>query len=94
MKWLFGWPTRGHWILLKPSRVTLRGLAGSKGKGHKLIPAAKVEVSPELALEVSPELTIEVSLEVMSEPIVKVIPTVTHEMHGLGPPMNPHPGGE
>ena len=77
MKQLFGWPARGCWIPLKSSRVTSRGLAGSKGKGRKLVPTAEVEVGPELALEVGPELALEVSLEVMSEPIVKVIPKVT-----------------
>ena len=80
MKWLFGWPARGYWILPKPSRVTSRGLAGSKGKDCRLIPTAEVEVSPELALEVG--------LEVISEPIVKVVPKVTYETYALGPPMN------
>ena len=78
MKWLFGWPTRGCWILPKPSRVTLRGLTGSEGKDHRLIPAAEVEVGPELALEVR-------TLEIMPKPVVKVIPIVTYEMYALSP---------
>ena len=86
MKWLFGQPTRGHWIPPKPSRVTSRGLAGSKGKDHRLVPTAKVEVSPELNLEVSPE--------VLLVPILKVIPKVTYETYALGPPMNLCPGEE
>ena len=57
MKWLFRWPTRGCWRLPKPSRVTTRGLARNEGKDHRLVPRAKVEVSPELTVEVSPELT-------------------------------------
>ena len=64
----------------------MRGLAGSEGKDHGLVPTAEVEVSPEFALEVSPE--------VVSEPIVKVIPKVTYETYALGPPMNLHPGEE
>ena len=94
MKWFFKWPTRGHWILPKPSRVTSRGLAGSKGKGCKLVPTAEVEVSLELALEVGLELALEVGLEVMSEPIVEVIPTVTYKTYNISPPMNPCPEGE
>ena len=66
--------------------MTLRGLAGGKGKDHRLVPTAKVEVSPELALEVG--------LEVVSEPIVEVVPKVTYEMYALGPPMNLCPGEE
>ena len=90
MKQLFGWPARGHWILQKPSRVTSRGLAGSEGKDRRLIPAAKVEVGPELTLEVGPELI----LEVLSEPIVKVIPKVTYKTYALGLPTNLCPGEE
>ena len=86
MKQLFGQPPRGHWILPKPSRVTSRGLARSKGKDCRLVSAAEVEVGPELALEVCPELALEVSLEIMPEPIVKVIPIVTYKMYALGPP--------
>ena len=66
MKWLFGWPIRGCWIIPKPSSVTSRGLAGSKRKDCRLVPAAKVEVSP--------ELTLEVGLEIMPEAIVEKIP--------------------
>ena len=66
--------------------MTLRGLVRNEGKGHRLIPAAKVGVGPELALEVDPELTLEVSLEltlevrleIVLEPIVKVALMVTY----------------
>ena len=59
MKWLFGWPTRGHWRLLKPSRVTSRGLARNKGKEHRLVLAAEVEVMPEPIVKVVPIVTYE-----------------------------------
>ena len=94
MKWLFGWPIRGHWRLPKPSRVNPRGLARNEGKDHRLISTAEVGVGPELALEVSPELALEVSLEIMLEPIVKVALMVTYGVCILGPPTNLHPGGE
>ena len=94
MKWLFGWPTRGYWRLPKPSRVISRGLTRSKGKDHRLIPAAEVGVSPESPSEVSPELTLEVGLEIVLEPIVKVTLMVTYGACILGPPMNLLPGGE
>ena len=74
IKLCFGWPTRGYWRPLKPSRVTSRGRARGKGKDCRLIPTAKVEVGAGLILEVSPELTPEVGLEVMPEPIVKAAP--------------------
>ena len=90
MKWLFGQPARGCWTLPKPSRVTSRGLAGSKGEGHKIVSTAEAEVSPELTLEVGPEL----ALEVAPEPMVKVIPTVVYKTYALGPPINLCPGGE
>ena len=94
MKELFGWPARGCWRLLKPSRVTSKGLARNEGKDHRLAPTAKVEVSPGLALGVSPELTLEVGLEIVLEPIVKVTSMVTYGMCILGPPTNLCPGGE
>ena len=71
--------------------MTLRGLAGSKGKDCRLVPAAGVEVSPELALEVGPELTLEVSLEVMPEPIVKVIPILANKTYAPWSPDEPLP---
>ena len=80
MKWLFRWPTRGHWKLPKPSRLILRSLAESEGKDHGFIPTVEVEVSTEL------------TLEVVSEPIFKVIPKVTHETYALGLPVNLLPG--
>ena len=86
MKWLFMWPTRGCWRLLKPSRVTSRGLARNEGKCHRLIPTAEVEVGPELALEVS--------LEIVLEPIVKVDPMVTYGACILSPLTNHCPGVE
>ena len=99
MKRLFGWPTRACWRLPKPSRVTSRGLAKNKGKDHRLIPAAEVEVNPELALEVSlkltlevgPALALEVSLEIMLEPTVKVPLMVTYGTCILSPPDEPLP---
>ena len=94
MKWLFGWPARGYWRLLKPSRVTSRGWARGKGKDCRLVPAAEVEVSPGLTLEVSPELALGVSLEVMPEPRVKAAPIITYETYTLGPQMNLCPGRE
>ena len=94
MKWLFGQPTRGHWRPLRPSRVTSRGLTRSKGKGYRLISAAKVGVSPELTLEVGPELTLEVGLEIILEPIVKVALMVTHGACIFSAPMTLLPGGE
>ena len=102
MKQLFGWPTRGHWRLPKPSRVILRGLAKNEGKDHRLVPTVKVEVGPELTLEVSLELTLEVgpalalevSLEIVLEPTVKVALMVTYGACILGLPTNLCPGGE
>ena len=94
MKWLFRWPARGNWRLLKPSRVTSRGLTRSEGKDHRLVPAAKVGVGPELTLEVSPELTLEVSLEIVLEPIIKIALMVTCGVCILGPLTNLLPGGE
>ena len=60
MKWLFGQPARGHWRLLKPSRVAARGLAVSEGGDHGLIPTAKVGVGLELILETGPGLALEI----------------------------------
>ena len=94
MKQLFGWPAVGHWRLLKPSRVTLRGLTRSKGKDHRLIPTAEVGVGPEITLEVGPELALEVALEIVLEPIVKVTLMVTYGACILSPPMNLLPGEE
>ena len=102
MNWLLRQPTRGNWRLLKPSRVTSRGLARNEGKGHRLIPTAEVEVSPELTLEVGPELTLEVSpelalevsVEIMLEPIVKVTLMVTYGACILSPLTNLCPGGD
>ena len=66
MKQLFGQPARGHWRLLKPSRVISRGFTRSGGRDHRLVPAVEVEVSTELALGVD--------LEVMPEPVARVTP--------------------
>ena len=76
------------------SRVTLRGLTRSKGKGHRLIPTAKVGVSPKLALEVGPELALEFSLEIVLDPLVKAALMVTHRGCIFGLPTNLLPGGE
>ena len=86
MKQLFGWPTRGHWRPLKPSRVTLGGLTRSEGKDHRLVPTAEVGVGP--------ELTLEVGLEIVLEPIVKVTLMVTYGACILSPLMSLLPGGE
>ena len=93
MKWLFRQLTRGHWRLLKPSRVTSRGLARNEGKDHRLIPTAKVEVSPDLTLEVGPELALEAGLEIMLELTVKVALMVTYEAYIPSPLMNLCAGG-
>ena len=66
----------------------------NEGKDHRLIPTAKVEVSPELALEVGPGLALEAGLEIMLEPTVKVALMVTYGACIPGPPMNLCPGGE
>ena len=87
MKHLFGQPTRGHWRLPKPSRVTSSSLARNEGKDHRLIPTAEaeVEVGPDPTLEVGPELTPEVGPEIVLEPIVKVALMVTYGTCALGP---------
>ena len=102
MKWLFGQPARGHWRLPKPSRVTSRGLAVSKGEDHGLIPAAKVEVGLELALETGPGLALEIgpgpapeaSLGIVLGPTVKAALMVTYGACIPGPQTNLCPGGE
>ena len=102
MKQLFGWPTRGHWRLPKPFRVTLRGLAASKGEDHGLVSTTKVEVGLEPALETGPGLALEISLEpapeaglgIMLWPTVKAALMVTYRMCIPGPQMNLCPGAE
>ena len=94
MKWLFGQPTRGCWRLLKPFRVTLIGLAASKGESHGLIPAAKVEVSLGLALENGPGPAPGAALETMLEPTVKAALMVTYRVCTPSPQTNLHLGGE
>ena len=93
MKQLFGWPARGHWRPLKPSRVTSRGLAVSKGEDHGLVPTAKVGVGLELAPETGPGPTPEASLGIMLGPTVKAAFIVTYEACHPGPQMNLCPGG-
>ena len=85
MKKLLGWPTRGHWIPLRPLKVTLKGQV-KEGTGHRLAPepAAKVEVALELG----------VNLEAIAELRAKIIPRAAHGMYTPGPLMDPHPGGE
>ena len=99
MKLLFGWPTRESWRPPKPSRVTSRGLAVSEGEDHGLIPAAKVEVSLELALETGPGLALEIgppeaSLGIMLGLTVKATLMVTYGACIPSPQMNLCPGGE
>ena len=94
MKWLFRWPTRGHWRLPKPYRVTLRGSTASEGESHRLIPAAKVEDGLELALENGPGPTKGAGLEAVLEPTVKVTLMVTYGVCAPNPQTNLHPGGE
>ena len=102
MKQLFGWPTRGHWRLPKPSRVTSRGLAVSEGEDHGLVPIAKVGVSLELTLETGPGLALEIGpgptpeagLGIMLGPTVKAILMVTCGACIPSPQTNLHPGGE
>ena len=71
MKWFFGWPAGGHWRLLKPFRVTSRGLAVREGEDHGLVSAAKVGVGLELTLEIGPGPAPEASLGIVLEPTVK-----------------------
>ena len=102
MKLLFGQPTRGHWKLPKPFRVTSRGWAVSKGEDHQLIPVAKVEVGLELTLETGPGLALEIGpgptpeagLGIVLGPTVKAALMVTYEAYVPGPQMNLYPGGE
>ena len=102
MKWLFGWPARGHWRPLKPPRVTLRDLAVSKGEDHELIPSAKVGVSPGLALktgpglalETGPGLALEASLGIILGPTVKAALMVTYGTYVPSPQSNLCPEGE
>ena len=94
MKQLFGQPTRGHWRLLKPSRVTSRDLAVSKGEDHELIPAAKVGVGLGLTLEISPGPTPEAGLGIVLGPTVKAALMVTYRVYVPGPQTNLGPEGE
>ena len=94
MKQLFGQPTRGHWRLPKPSRVTSRGLAMNEGKDHGLIPAARVEVSLGLTLEIGPGPTPEAGLGIVLGPTVKAALMVTYGACVPGPQTNLCPGGE
>ena len=102
MKQLFGQPIRGHWRLLKYSRVTSRGLTVSKGEDHEIVPAAKVGVGLELALETGPRLTLEIGpgptpeagLGIMLGLTVKATLMVTYGAYISSPQRNLHREGE